>query len=349
MKLLYLGILVFFLQFIWGDVAYSQDFTIETSSGGNTLDFGKFITIGDTATGWFKITNIGNRKANYSMYSGATYEPDQDLFVVNGIDTDRADFSLAPNEIKKFIVRFVPKEYNELDREEFRWGRTERPLRIFNDTGKLYYLPVVHRISPLLSLKTSEVQYLYLLDIVPNTTICAPLYIKNETAYPVIINKPSFPITQTITFSEDDSYPIVLAPGEKIAYMTTCFIPPTYNLKSGAELTTNFTVNNVDKFSITKVLGYSSKISTVVKQKRFTPIDISISPNPSTGEVFISTTGVKSSTIEIFDVLGNRVREQRGNECHWSAINTGTYFARVTGYSEDGEPFVESKRILITR
>ena len=96
--------------------------------------------------------------------------------------------------------------------------------------------------------------------------------------------------------------------------------------------------------------GLRTDLVTAVHQtKTHTPVNISVSPNPSTGEVFINATGIKSSTIEIFDVLGNRVHEQIGNECHWSAINTGTYFARVTGYSEDGEPFVESKQILITR
>jgi hypothetical protein len=90
-----------------------------------------------------------------------------------------------------------------------------------------------------------------------------------------------------------------------------------------------------------------------VRRSGYTPLAISVSPNPAQGPVAIVVDGARTSTMEIVDVLGTVVARQVGQHWTWdratSNASAGTYFVRVTGTDARGNAFVESRRIVLQR
>ncbi len=566
--------------------AHSQNYKIETSSGGKTLDFGQFIVKGDTAKGWIKITNTGNNKAKYRVQSTDRFPGEADFMKVNGVVITSITFELLPNEVKVLNLYYAASD--------IAWGRFVQEIEINIDNSIIYNLYVIHRVSPTVDLQITNGKSILFNgilfnDIEANSSECTPFYIINATPYPAIIRRleKSNDYTNTLSNSENYSYPIVLLPGEKINLLTICYNPSqpnqflenySYNLfisinnnetdysiplrgysstdplllkpcvtlsidsnlfgpvlmnasvkrrltvqsnrylpititKSSFDWgdTTSFSVvgnpfplaipakgqnsfeiqftpstikpfvkyryatgfsfvattdsetcsglftfagvalvptnpatatplfpqdseqlqlamsapgqtfsqtfyfynnqtktikvtsvflkDNVSGFSIgnispTNILPFSlasgDTMSIVVNLStssfdviyneleivtelgiqalRFhlqglrmngtTSVSetspqasgtISVFPNPSMSEIAIHLSNLKSSTIEIFDVLGNNLFRQDGNECRWTATHSGTYYVRVSGYTEYGEPFIKTKKILIAK
>ncbi|MDP4199769.1 MAG: T9SS type A sorting domain-containing protein [Bacteroidota bacterium] len=85
-----------------------------------------------------------------------------------------------------------------------------------------------------------------------------------------------------------------------------------------------------------------------------TPLQLSLSPNPSTGSVDIQTGSDGIDTrIEIYDILGNLVASHTGTSWHWTAVDrigspipNGSYIVRI---SEASSGRISSQRLLIAR
>ncbi len=81
-------------------------------------------------------------------------------------------------------------------------------------------------------------------------------------------------------------------------------------------------------------------------------VKISVSPNPSTGNVNIQSAGIRSANIQVFDLLGKEIASAKADsQWKWDTSNTvdGSYFIRISGESLTGKHFVTSNRIVISR
>jgi hypothetical protein len=82
---------------------------------------------------------------------------------------------------------------------------------------------------------------------------------------------------------------------------------------------------------------------------------LSIFPNPSTGGVVTCSASAGTKKIAIFDALGNLVSQKDHlAQWEWMALNSdnkpissGVYFVRAEGVSENGKPFVISKKLIL--
>ena len=83
------------------------------------------------------------------------------------------------------------------------------------------------------------------------------------------------------------------------------------------------------------------------------PSDVSftITPNPATDYVNIISSGIRTAEIGIYDLLGKEIASSKTTNWKWdaSSIATGSYIVRLTGESIGGDPFVLSRRIIISR
>lgn len=83
------------------------------------------------------------------------------------------------------------------------------------------------------------------------------------------------------------------------------------------------------------------------------PSDVSftITPNPATDYINIISSGVRTAEIGIYDLLGKEIASSKTTNWKWdaSSIGTGSYIVRLTGESIGGDPFVISRRIIISR
>jgi hypothetical protein len=80
--------------------------------------------------------------------------------------------------------------------------------------------------------------------------------------------------------------------------------------------------------------------------------DLSINPNPASGQVTISLGQAREAKIEIFDLLGNRLTSFDNNASHtWDPADqpNGVYFVRASGVDANGSQFTISQRLVIAR
>ncbi len=569
-------------------VGFSQDFTIETSSGGSSLNYTQFISYGDTATGWIKITNVTNKTILVTLLTQTDYHYNEDFVRINGSDLHSVTFPILPNGSVIDTVRFIPQYKREMN-DNF-MGTTRAFYSITDTSNQRYELPVWHNIAPtfdslILPLSYNNYASYEISDVPAKTTTCVPNYILNNSKKPIIITQvyDIYSDDPSLAISENYKYPLIILPGEKVNILNICYSPKapnlhdingygtivyiignsaytirlsviasssidtlllkpcfnayidsnvfgpillngtfarTINLKSNrttpititnavsnwsdteafsvvgnpfpltlAPLGTNsfkiqftpktikpyvkyryasniiiqsglcsagfviiglaitptdpatatplfpndseqlllamsgtgqsfsqkfyfynnqtknikvtsvslrdntsgYSIGNItptnslpftlapgDSMSIAINLSTSSpdvlyneliintelglqalqfhlqglrtNTNAAVRDTKHTPVNITVSPNPSSGDVHIITTGVESPSIEIFDVLGNRVNEiQNSNEYHWSATTNGSYFARISGYTDNGKPFVETKKVVVRK
>jgi hypothetical protein len=94
-----------------------------------------------------------------------------------------------------------------------------------------------------------------------------------------------------------------------------------------------------------------------VNQPSQTSMDFSIMPNPAHGDVTISLPTSVTSTIEIYDVLGNLMMRQQGNGSFvWNGatstgdmVPNGAYIVRVSTTGSGGVVSTSSKQLMIMR
>ncbi len=90
---------------------------------------------------------------------------------------------------------------------------------------------------------------------------------------------------------------------------------------------------------------------------RLAPSEFAMNPNPAQGSVVISLPTEGTSTLEIFDVLGNLLlSKQASGKFEWDGTSTGSsapasgsYIVRVTQRETDGTTKSSSKRLILVR
>lgn len=90
-----------------------------------------------------------------------------------------------------------------------------------------------------------------------------------------------------------------------------------------------------------------------VKSSSSDPVSITIVPNPATTTTIIHASGITTTSMEIFDVLGNSIATHSGSEWQFNtsestrSLSAGSYFVRVSGFDSNGNPIVQTKRLVI--
>ncbi len=77
-----------------------------------------------------------------------------------------------------------------------------------------------------------------------------------------------------------------------------------------------------------------------------------LAPNPATGPVAIAIANAEKASIEIFDLLGNRVAAvPNALSSSWDAtgMSGGIYIVRATGVDQNGNTFTLSKRLILAK
>jgi hypothetical protein len=83
-----------------------------------------------------------------------------------------------------------------------------------------------------------------------------------------------------------------------------------------------------------------------------TVAQLTLSPNPANVAVMIGVENAQRATVEIFDMLGNRVANlSNATSYQWAAedLSSGIYIVRATGLDANGVSFTASKRLILER
>jgi len=102
---------------------------------------------------------------------------------------------------------------------------------------------------------------------------------------------------------------------------------------------------NLEAIRSQGVAGVSSPVA-------LSPASLSIVPNPASGPVMISVSDAPKATIEVFDLLGNRildVAQTTSYDLNASTMANGIYIVRASGVDENGAMFVISKRLVLDK
>jgi hypothetical protein len=85
-------------------------------------------------------------------------------------------------------------------------------------------------------------------------------------------------------------------------------------------------------------------------------VSMSLSPNPARQNVRIRLKGISSGSVEVLDILGNTVAVTQpivtGSEQDLTGarnLAAGSYYVRVSGYTESGQPLVLTRRLIIAK
>ena len=81
-------------------------------------------------------------------------------------------------------------------------------------------------------------------------------------------------------------------------------------------------------------------------------VAINVSPNPASSFLTVDMAGVSSADIQIYDLLGKNIATAKASSTwKWNASNivAGSYIVRIAGQSANGEQFVASKRIIVSK
>jgi hypothetical protein len=157
-----------------------------------------------------------------------------------------------------------------------------------------------------------------------------------------------------------NTFPLQLAPGEK-KYIHFTFNPNQKqtgkyyglfeldikrypDLKGADTLCQNLPV---------QLIASADAPSSVKSNSEKSP-DITIIPNPAREQVMIRSNGIHPALFEIYNALGERIAEKNQvTEWLWNPaherVSDGIYFVRISGLSEDGSPFVTTKRIVVEK
>jgi hypothetical protein len=162
-------------------------------------------------------------------------------------------------------------------------------------------------------------------------------------------NMLGFSITNVTPFN---SLPISLKPGDTLTVTIT--LATSSNNVVYDELIITTEVGIVATHFKLQGLRDEPNITSVRTEPAVDEVTLSLLPNPSNGEVAIVLGGSLNSRIEIYDALG-RLLIRRSNVTEWdwnsaeSHIPPGSYFVRASGNSAKGIPFVETRRLLISK
>lgn len=151
----------------------------------------------------------------------------------------------------------------------------------------------------------------------------------------------------TITSTTPTPTPFVLHPGDNlvvvVAYTATDHLVHHDHLMIDADHQLQST-----SFDMQGVLGAAAGVTNNIPAG----VAVNVSPNPASSFVNVNMTGVQMAAVQIIDLLGNTVATAKANTMwKWNASNiaAGSYIVRIEGTSLNGEQFVTSKRVVVSK
>jgi hypothetical protein len=128
---------------------------------------------------------------------------------------------------------------------------------------------------------------------------------------------------------------------------TTGFYQDSLTIVTEAGLSTPV----IHRFNVEAIREASSGVTLITMTS---PVDVTLSPNPTQGLVSISIGNAARAQVEVFDLLGSKlanVPNVSTSSYTWNAGNlpNGIYIVRASGTDENGNTFVISKRLVLER
>jgi hypothetical protein len=128
---------------------------------------------------------------------------------------------------------------------------------------------------------------------------------------------------------------------------TTGFYQDSLTIVTEAGLSTPV----IHRFNVEAIREASSGVTLITMTS---PVDITLSPNPTQGLVSINIGNAPRAQVEVFDLLGSEIANVpsvSAGSYTWNAGNlpNGIYIVRASGTDENGSAFVISKRLVLER
>ena len=205
----------------------------------------------------------------------------------------------------------------------------------FDDTNRNMLFPAETGVLPMKSEDPSTTKVFHFINNHQTSTKVKNVYFVDGTHF-------------SVTSPKAADLPITLKPNEELDIAITCDVA-----KSGYY---------TDSLMIVTENGLTSQ-AFIVEGLRTTTASvgvtenrpsITIAPNPAEDIITFRASGLTNPKIELFDILGTPIAERsQVTEWLWSArsanLPAGTYFARFSGQTVEGKPFVETKRIVLSK
>lgn len=151
----------------------------------------------------------------------------------------------------------------------------------------------------------------------------------------------------TITSTIPTPTPFVLHPGDNLTVVVT--YTATDNLVHHDHLMIDANHNlQAQDFDLQGVQLTAASVTNVLPAG----VAISVSPNPASNYLTVDMAGIRSADVQVIDLLGKTVAATKSNTTwRWNASNftAGSYIVRVAGESMNGEQFVASKRVIVSK
>lgn len=151
----------------------------------------------------------------------------------------------------------------------------------------------------------------------------------------------------TITSTNPTPTPFVLHPGDKLTVIVK--YSATDNLVHYDKLMIEADHQLVStEFDLQAVQLVAASVANILP----VGVAVSVSPNPASNFIKVDMSGIRSADVQIIDLLGNTVASAKANTTwRWDAMNifAGSYIVRIAGESVNGEQFVNSQRVVLTK
>jgi hypothetical protein len=180
------------------------------------------------------------------------------------------------------------------------------------------------------------------------STVSTTFYFTNNYISDCTVNKIWLTDTKyfSITSTNPSPTPFVLHPGDNLTVVVAYSATDNHVHYDSLMIDANHNLQ-AQSFQLQAV-----QITAGVPNALPSGVAINVSPNPASAYVSVDMAGVKSADVQIIDLLGNIVTTAKSSSSwRWNASNavSGSYIVRISGQSIDGEQFVASKRIIVSK
>lgn len=149
----------------------------------------------------------------------------------------------------------------------------------------------------------------------------------------------------TISSTTPSPVPFVLQPGARLTVVVTYIATDNHIHHDHLKIDASHQIQSIS-FDLQGVQLAPASVSNDLPEG----VTISISPNPSKDVVKINMEGVRSSAIELVDLLGRTIATGNADR-NWvwdtTSLTAGTYIVKIEGESVSGEKFILSKMVVI--
>jgi hypothetical protein len=188
------------------------------------------------------------------------------------------------------------------------------------------------------------------------TTTVDTLTFYNTTSAPITVNSVFMPTTANLSLiGSTVTTPTVIQPGGQIQ----AYVQFNSNGQTGTVFTNQLYVATDQSIQPQAFLLQAIQAApAAVAAKTPASVDFSIVPNPSSGDIrVILPNNATSVSVEIFDLLGNRVAQLtsaqnfswKGEDASGTVVPAGVYVVRVSGTDAEGHEVRGTRQVVIQK